>query len=85
MQVADRATAAQDTAEGSGEVDPLDAFMDDNERALADGGANDGEEVDPLDAFMAAEIAPAVRQGLQTAQSGKIDDAEDVKPNVQVR
>lgn len=81
MQVTDRAAAAQDFAEGSGEVDPLDAFMEHNDQALAA-----GEEVDPLDAFMANEIAPAVRRDAtaDAAAEVKVKDSEDVKPAVQV-
>lgn len=80
--MANRATAAQDLAEGSGEVDPLDAFMAENDRALEPAAGEDGEEIDPLDAFMAAEVAPAVRQDMQTAQSIKVEAAQDVKPDV---
>ena len=85
MQVADRA-AAQDLAEGSGEVDPLDAFMAENDRAL---GPED--EIDPLDAFMANEVAPAVRQepaettspaAVDAKAEVKVEDNEDIKPGV---
>ena len=81
--MADRANAAQDLAEGSGEVDPLDAFMNENDKAL-DAARESEEEIDPLDAFMAQEIAPIVRQTLPTAQSVKVEATEDIKPIPQV-
>jgi hypothetical protein len=91
MQVQDRAAAAQDFAEGSGEVDPLDAFMAQNDAAIA----GDDEEIDPLDAFM-ADLAPTVRRDMTytpviqpvvlttTVPVLKLEagDASDVKPAV---
>ncbi len=86
MQVQDRAAAAQDFAEGSGEVDPLDAYMAENNATIAE-----DEEVDPLDAFM-ADLAPKVRQDMAaappaqpaaaptSAQGRVVEDASDVKP-----
>ena len=57
--------------------------MAENDRALEPNPVGDEEEIDPLDAFMAAEIAPAVRQGMQTAQSVKLEDTHDAKPATQ--
>lgn len=60
-----------DMEEGGDEIDPLDAFMAENDGAAAaaigaaeQAAAPDDEEddVDPLDAFMAAEVMPAVKQ-----------------------
>ena len=61
--------------EGGDEIDPLDAFMAENDGAAAAAisaaqpaaaatqqAADDDEEADPLDAFMAAEVLPAVKQ-----------------------
>lgn len=93
-QVQDRSAAAQDFAEGSGEVDPLDAYMAENDAAIEAAG----EEVDPLDAFM-ADLAPTVRRDmtatpapgtpapLATAgtQKSEAEDAADVKGGFQVR
>ena len=97
-QVSGRAAAAQDFTEGSGEVDPLDAFMAENDKTL-DAAAGDHDEIDPLDAFMAAEIAPAVRRDMAATTTGtpqavastadaqalvKVEDGADVKPNANV-
>jgi len=58
--------------EGGDEIDPLDAFMAENDgvAAAAMGAAqqpaaapdDEDDDVDPLDAFMAAEVLPAVKQ-----------------------
>lgn len=77
-QVTNRAAQAQDFAEGSGEVDPLDAFMAQNDATIAE-----GEEIDPLDAFMANEIAPAVR-ARATEAAGEPSSAPDAKAEVKV-
>ena len=66
LQATDRGAAAQDFAEGSGEIDPLDAFMAENEQQI--GGGEEEEEVDPLDAFM-ADLAPTVRQDMAATQN----------------
>ena len=87
LQATDRGAAAQDFAEGTGEVDPLDAFMAQNEKQMEE----DAEEVDPLDAFMAG-IAPTVRQDMaattvnetSNGPTVKIEDGQDVKPTTQV-
>ena len=60
-----------DMEEGGDEIDPLDAFMAENDGAAAAaiGAAqqaavpdDEDDDVDPLDAFMAAEVLPAVKQ-----------------------
>ena len=66
LQATDRGAAAQDFVEGSGEIDPLDAFMAENEQQIA--GGEEEEEIDPLDAFM-AELAPTVRQDMAGTQN----------------
>jgi hypothetical protein len=63
------------------EVDPLDAFMSENDakasvqiqQAQEKAKAVEGEEVDPLDAFMAAEVLPAVNQnGAQSTPAASL-------------
>ena len=98
-QVSGRAAAAQDFTEGSGEVDPLDAFMAENDKTIVDAAAGEDDEIDPLDAFMAAEIAPAVRRDMAATTTGtpqavastadaqalvKVEDGADVKPEANV-
>ena len=79
MQAADRGAAAQDFVEGSGEVDPLDAFMAENEQKLGGGHGGEEEEIDPLDAFM-ADLAPTVRQDMAaTAQDKATNGPVDIK------
>jgi hypothetical protein len=76
----DNATAGTDAdgqadmEEGGDEIDPLDAFMAENEGAAAAAISaaqqaaeatvqqDEAEEIDPLDVFMAAEVLPAVKQ-----------------------
>ena len=59
-----------DMEEGGDEIDPLDAFMAENDGAAAAAISaaqpaaqdDDDDDVDPLDAFMAAEVLPAVKR-----------------------
>ena len=58
-----------DMEEGGDEIDPLDAFMAENDGAAAaaigaaqQAAPDEEEDVDPLDAFMAAEVLPSVKQ-----------------------
>ncbi len=77
LQAADRGAAAQDFVEGSGEIDPLDAFMAENEQQVE--AAEAEEEVDPLDAFM-AELAPTVRKDMAgTAQTAAANGPVAIK------
>ena len=88
LQATDRGAAAQDFAEGSGEIDPLDAFMAENEQQI--GGAEE-EEIDPLDAFM-ADLAPTVRQDMAQTQTQNTNGPVTIKtedgsaqPTIQAR
>lgn len=79
LQATDRGAAAQDFAEGSGEVDPLDAFMAENDKQIDVGAEGGGEEeIDPLDAFMAG-IAPTVRQDMAATTEGDTTNGPTVE------
>lgn len=63
------------------EIDPLDAFMDQNDaratelikKAEEKAKEEEEDEVDPLDAFMAAEVLPAVTQnGISKPSEAKV-------------
>lgn len=71
---------AKPMEEDEDDVDPLDAFMSQNDahaiqliKQAEEKAKEEEEEIDPLDAFMAAEVLPAVTQnGLSKPSQAKV-------------